>query len=650
MVRKIVVMLLTGAICLIGASSLLAAQSEIYGTIQEYEKLTGKKIKSFSEAPMLREKVATGELPSVEQRVPEEPLVVQPADKIGKYGGTLRTVTYSWNQFGDMLWDHPLVYSSDMKEIKPNIFKSWEISKDGRTFIFHLRKGMKWSDGYPFTADDFMFWYEDVALNKELNPAGVYNLKVGGEMGVMKKIDDYTIQLSFAGPYGVLLERLCRWRPKPYLPKHYLKQFHPNYTPKDELDKIVKKEGFDSWVSLFESRIVSDNPYPGVPTIDAWLPLDKFGEAVQRYIRNPYYWKIDTAGNQLPYIDRLEEGQVGDSEGVLMKALAGDIDLMNSYTLGYASNYPVLKKNEKKGNYRLVSQYGWCDNIGDVVFNYSHKDPVLRKIFADKRFRIALSVAMNRDEINKVIFKGMYKPSQPAPPDGPPYHGELPQFHVYTQYDPQLANHLLDLMGLKWDKDHNVRLRSDGKPLQLVASVQTGWIQHVPMAEMYKKYWKEVGIGITLKPLSEQFYSERRNANQHEIGIEPDNFGGRRPIIAAMRDEPVPITPNWMINSLWARWLLTKGEKGEEPPEDVKRLFEINKEFMAEPDAEKRIALEKEIYLIHCENLWEIGGIKQPANLPQVWYEYFSNRVKNVPDPCPPEDYYIQPSTWSIEE
>jgi len=595
MIRKIGVILLSVAICLIGANSLLANQSVIYSTIEEYEKLTGKKIERFNEAPMLKKKVAAGELPPVEKRLPEEPLVVQPADKIGRYGGTLRNATCDWNWLGDMRWDHPLVYSSDMKEIKPNIFKSWEVSKDARTFIFHLRKGMKWSDGHPFTADDFMFWYEDVALNKELSPGGVAELKVGGEMGKMEKIDDYTIKMSFVKPYGVLLEKLCRWRPRPYLPKHYLKQFHPRYTQKDKLDEIVKKEGFESWVDLFGAKEDPDaDACPGTPTISAWIPLNKFGEPVQRYVRNPYYWKIDTAGNQLPYIDRLEEYLVADKEAVLLKALAGEVDFQDPYQLGYATNYPVLKKNEKRGNYRLVPQTGWCDTLGVVVFNYSHKDPVLRKIFRDKRFRIALSVAINRDEINKVVFKGMYKTtSVPAPPDGPPYHGELPQFHIYSQYDPQLANHLLDVMGLKWDKDHKIRLRPDGKPLQLVAVVQTGWVQQVPIAEMYKKYWKNIGIEITIKPVSEQFYSQRRAGGMYDIGIQPVNWGGRRPIIAAMRGEPVPIGTNWCVNPPWGLWFITQGKKGEEPPEDVKRLYEIHQEFMAEPDPEKRTVLEK---------------------------------------------------------
>ena len=650
MIRRLVVLLLTGVICLIGANSLLADQSVIYSTIEEYEEAVGTKIEKFSEAPMLREKVAAGELAPLEERLPEEPLVVQPADKIGKYGGVLQTAHVGSIDFvEDLLREFPVVYSNDLQDIKPNIFKSWEVSEDGRTFIFHIRKGIKWSDGYPFTADDFMFWYEDIACNKELKPAGVSNMKIGGEMGKAEKIDDYTIKFSFVKPYGIFVERLCRWRPVPYVPKHYLKQFHPNYTSKDELDKMVKEGGFDSWVSLFEhERYFPDNPK--VPTICAWKVVTRFSEPVHQLVRNPYYWKIDTAGNQLPYTDGIHATFAGDAEGLLIKALAGELDYSSCWLLGFATNYPLLKENQKRSNYRLVRMNAWSDTFGTIFFNYSHKDPVLRQIFGDKRFRIALSVAMVRDKINKVVFKGMYTPSQPAPPDGPPYYGELPMFHLYTQYDPQLANHLLDLVGLKWDEEHKIRLRPDGKPLKLVANVMAGWDPPVTMAEMYKKYWKDIGIQITLKPLSPQFYGECIRAGQHEIGIATINVGGRGFIIAAMRGTVVPISPSFATNPPWAQWLLSEGEKGEEPPEGIKRLFEINKEFMSEPDAEKRASLEKELYIIWSENLWIVGGIKQPAEVPQIFYTLFSNRVKNTPSPCSPEWYYAIPSSWSIEE
>jgi len=263
---------------------------------------------------------------------------------------------------------------------------------------------------------------------------------------------------------------------------------------------------------------------------------------------------------------------------------------------------------------------------------------------------ITLSVAMDRDEINKIVFKGVNRPSQPGPDVGPPYHGELPRFHVYTEYDPQLANHLLDVMGLKWDEKHEVRLRPDGKPLHLVVSIRTDFPQEMTIAEMYKKYWKDVGIQTTLKPLSAQFLRERMLAGQYDISIQNLGFASKGFFMAAMRDEPVPLSSSWPINPPWGAWLVSEGEKGEEPPEGVKRLFEIHREFKAEPDPEKRVALEKEMFLIHSENLWTIGSVNQSPELRQVRYMYLNNRVKNVPVPCAGEWYYTIPSSWFIEE
>ncbi len=624
MIRKLVVVLLTGVMCLVGVTSALAV--------------------TYNEAPMLKTMVAAGELPPVEERLPEEPLVVDSAEGIGEYGGILRRV---WDGMVDPLEDlireFPLMYSTDMQRIIPNILKSWEVSEDAKTYILHIRKGMKWSDGYPFAADDFMFYYTDMALNKELYPVGVDFLLAGGEMGAMEKIDDYTLKLSFAAPYGIFPERLCRWRPVPYAPKHFLKQFHPNYVPKDELDKIVKEEGFDSWVSLFtyKSRYQEN---PETPTIAAWKMINKVSSPVNRLVRNSYYWKIDTKGNQLPYIDEIDQLLSPNIETMLLKVIAGDVDYINGVDVDASGNFTLLKENEEKGDYRLARSIGWCDVYGAVFFNFSSKDPILREVFGDKRFRIALSLAMDRDEMNEMIFKGEYIPSQPAPPNGPPYYGELPQFHVYTQYDPQLANQLLDTMGLKWNKDHTVRLRPDGKPLELVVSTGTMYGDS-KIAEMQKKYWKDIGIETIIKVLGSELAVQRRESGNYDLLSGTYNIGGARPLITALMELVIPGRMGWPVNPKWDLWCATNGKEGEEPPRDVKRLREIRNEFIAEPDADKRATLDKEIYLIYCENLWAISALKKPSD---SRFLIFSNRLRNIPEPCPSETYYAATSAWYL--
>ena len=649
--RKIVMMLVTVALGLMMASSLMAEPTIVYATPEEYQKATGKRLGRYSEAPELKAKVAAGELPALEERLPQEPLVVQPADRIGKYGGKLRTVHPNMIDFWiDMSYEMPINYSTDMMDFDPNVFKSWEVGEDSKTFTFHLRKGMKWSDGHPFTADDFMFYYEDIALNKELNPSGKGNLIIGGEMGVIEKIDDYTIKASFVEPYGFYIERLARWRLEPFAPKHYLKQFHPQYTPKAELDKLVKESGFDTWVALFSSKRFYYSFDPNSPTIAPFIPTGKNSDPVMRTVRNPYYWKVDTDGNQLPYVDGIDRINVPDREAVVLKVLAGDADFIDSYKTVREENFTLLKKNEEKGDYKLVTQWGNNDIMGVVHFNYHHEDPVLRKLFRDKNFRIALSVAVDRDELNGIVFKGLYIPSQVGPPDGPPYNGELPQYKMYTQYDPGLANRLLDTLGLKWDRRGEVRLRSDGEPLHLVLTVGDPEAnQQVPIAEMYKKFWKDVGIEITIKPVARKLYEEVVVAGRHDLALLWANWG-MRPTSVALRGESSPIRTSWPVSPPWALWLISNGDKGVEPPQGVKRLYEISSEFKSEVDQEKKIALEKEAYLIHSDNLWVISAVKQPADYLPIYYLVIHNRVKNVPLPTPGEWQYTHIPSWFIEE
>ena len=619
-----------------------------YNTIGDYERATGNSISSFQQSPVLDPLVANGSLPPVEDRLPDEPLVMQPADRIAEYGGTMINGHEGNVDFlEDLLREFPHVYGSDMQGVLPNVFMQADTSADGRTTTFTIRPGIKWSDGEPFGADDFMFWYEAVALNQELRPNGVNNMKAGGEMGTVAKVDDNTIVMTFRAPYGVLHERLNRWRPMPYRPAHYLKQFHPGYTDAGEVDATAKERGFNSWAELFWDEAYWYNN-PNTPTIFAWRTLNRGNSApVQELERNPYYWKIDIAGNQLPYIDRVSRPNMGDREAILLKVMAGENDYMNPYTLGYATNYPVLKQNEDRGGYRLYPQFGWSDVLGVITFNMSIDDPVLRELFRDKEFRIALSIGYDRDEINEVVFKGQYKPSQVAPPDSSVYDGGSAAFKQHMEHDPDRANQILDGLGLTWNGDRSQRMLPDGRPFELVAQVHTGWIQQVPIAELIAQGWEDLGLKTVIRPLQGSDHSARRSSGDYELQIRPVNWAGAAPIIGALRCEPVPVCPNWLVNPPWARWVLTGGADGEEPPAGVKRLYQIFEEFLAETDARKRFDLEAEMYRIHQDNLWIIGSIKQPADLVQVYYAPFSNRMYNIPNPVAPEWYYAAPETWA---
>jgi peptide/nickel transport system substrate-binding protein len=620
-----------------------------YNTIADYEAETGNMIDSFQQAPMLDALVANGTLPPVEERLPDEPLVIQPAERIAKYGGTMVDNHEGDVDFlEDILREFPHMYDSDMEGVLPNIFIDYEVSDDNQTFIFHIRPGMKWSDGEPYGADDFVFWYEAIASNTELNPTGVNDMKAGGKMGTLTKIDDHTIQMSFSAPYGILLERLARWRPMPYAPAHYLSQFHPGYTDPAEVNAIAVERGYTNWVELFQTE---NDPYsnPDIPTIYAWRSLTRGASVpVQELERNPYYWKVDVAGNQLPYIDRISRSNLGDPEAILLSVLAGDNDVMHAHNVGYLTNYPLLKQNEQSGGYRILPLYGWSDVVGIIAFNMSTDDPVLRELFNNQDFRIALSIGYDRNNINEVVFNGLYSPSQPAPPDTSVYNGADPAFKRHTEYDPDRANEILDSLGLAWNSNGTQRLLPDGRPLELSALVNTGWIQQVPIAELIAQGWEDLGIVTVLQPQAGNFINERLLAGNYQLMITAVNWGGQPPIIGGIRGQPMPIVPNWLVNPPWAQWLITNGTQGEEPPNAVKRLYEIHLEFVSEADPQRRFELESEMYAIHNDNMWIIGSIKQPGELEAVWYGVFSNRLYNISVPVAPEWYYSVPSSWAM--
>ena len=639
------VMLLIGTLSLLGIVPALA--QEVYN-LKEYEQLIGKKL-TFQEAPELRVKVAAGELPPVEKRLPEEPLVVKPAEEIGQYGGTWRWPRIRsnelWAFFSYEAGEFLVRYSPDFKKVVPNVAKDFKWSKDAKTVTFYLRKGMKWSDGAPFTADDFVFWYKDIILNDQLTPAKPAWLKVGGELGKLEKINEYTFKISFTQPYGFLTEKLSGWwAPNLYAPKHYLKQFHPKYTSMDKIKKEMKKEGFDTWIDLFESKnTIQDNP--NLPVITAWHVINSTIKPIQRAVRNPYYWKIDTKGNQLPYINHIQSTLLPDRQALLLKAIAGDIDFAYRRIQG-VQNYTLMMQNQKKGNYKVWMMINPSNNFYTIFLNYHHKDPVLRKLIRNKQFRIALSVAINRNEVNELTQKGLGKPAQVTPAPGSAWYSEK-LAKLYTEYDPQRANEILDKLGLKWDKNHEYRLRADGKRLKFIINAFTPWpIDNVEAMELVKGYWKKIGIQTVVKPTSRDLWVKRVTSCDFDVASYVVSTGWLGYI--PLQDQVFPLDQYYYTAPMWGLWFATKGKSGEEPPAELKQMMKIYGEALRTASMEKRNELIKEAVKINVENLLQIGMVCEP-NIGR--FGIVKNNFRNVPNPPLSGDLTIyQPSTWFIKK
>ena len=431
----------------------------------------------YREAPALAAMVKAGQLPPVDQRLPEKPLVVPIVDSIGKYGGTWRlgnvgANTTHYERYAG--YEGLIRWSDGWTGYEPNLAESFQINEAGNEFTFNLRKGVKWSDGEPWNADDLMWWYEGVLLNKELTPSIPGWLRQGGEVVKLTKIDDYTVKFTFAKPNGLFMLQLADvggaqtlgW----YAPQ-YFGQFHPGYTSKEKLDALIKEAAVTGWVQLMGAKGGPGGDYwrnSAKPVLHAWKMKLAPGEAgaTDRAVweRNPYYWKVDKEGNQLPYLDGIELSIVNDIDVLVLKGLNGEIDMMD-YFLGVPENKPVFFDNQQKGDYRFFTTTPTLTNTAMIQLNLNTPDPVKRELFRNKDFRIGLSYAINRKEIIELIYGGQGNPHQGAPrPESPFYHKRLAT--QYTEYDVAKANEYLDKVAPKKDAA-GYRLGPDGKRISI---------------------------------------------------------------------------------------------------------------------------------------------------------------------------------------
>lgn len=612
--QMILVTMLCGVLYLLGVTSALAVP--------------------YNESPMLKTMVAAGELPPVEERLPDEPIVEDPLE-IGVYGGVMTTTPWPPHYMTDeyILTVELPGYVKPM----PNIAKAWEINEDATEVIFYLHEGMRWSDGALFTADDWMFWYNDVEGNTDLTPIRRTWYAIGGVHGLLTKIDDYTVKWTFVETFGSFVDSLAEWPNRgaqPFAPAHYLKQFHTDYASAEALEAKMKEGGYDTWMDLFGTKM---DPYgtnnPERPVLGAWIVQNELGSEIQIYERNPYYWKVDSAGNQLPYIDRIEVPRSAGMEANLLRVIAGEIDFCGQTCLGGLSNFTVVMENQENGDYRTVrkTEGEGAANVGTMFFNVSHKNPAKRELFNNLDFRKALSVALNRREIIDVGYKGVGLPSQVSPATGPPYYGEKPEYKdYYTQYDPELANQLLDGIGLTARDNEGYRLGLDGEKLLIVLNVISHWVPELPdIVDMYKIYFADVGLNTLVKPAPEEPIYEIVNALNHDVFIR--FFAGGNILQSPANSYLFPRDAGWHTAPAWARWLLTDGEEGEEPPVWVKRLATIDGEAKAEIDLQTRFDLYEEAILLCVKNLMPVGvwGVAGGIDAQHI----IKNRIKNVSDP-----------------
>jgi peptide/nickel transport system substrate-binding protein len=658
------VMLMVASVLLLAAAANVAAQNKtvgdmrasvsltVFSTPAEYKKATGKNVGAYKQSPSLDQQVASGTLPALKDRLPADPFVVKPDKEIGKYGGAMN-IPDLWGDIWNDYLDEGLTDSPPNGEgAVASVAKSFEFSKDFKTVTYHLRQGLKWSDGVPFTVDDFQFFFEDVFSNDQLTPAKPDFWLRDGKPPTFKKIDDYNFSLTFATPYPSFEANKMNWG-DPFwggielTPKHYLKQFHPKYTADADLQAAVKNAGSDTWTDLFNRMMRVDNP--DRPTLAAWIPQNWLDAPSGTWVRNPYYFKVDTEGNQLPYIDKIQITKMADEQAVLLKVLAKQADWVNWAVdmTGGMRNYSTMMGGQQSGDYHLVYMWYMLDHLSTLFFNYGIQDPVKKTLYNDVRFRRAVSLAIDRDELNKLFFEGAGIPSQVSPAFGPPYNGEGPLFKKYTVRDLKTANNLLDQVGLTKRDGDGMRLGTDGKDLTIVIYTNVGWpVETTDVMEVVKKQLAEVGLRILVKPEEQSLWWTHHRGGQHDLSARASYYGGGT--------VPPELVGNLFLYgdgptaTDWQKWFDTNGKSGIEPPAAAKRINAIYKAVIVEPDVKKKTALILEAMTLQVENLWAVGIMTRDEKIGNAII--VSNRIGNVPVVI--VGAYVsgsQPASWYVK-
>jgi peptide/nickel transport system substrate-binding protein len=537
---------------------------------------------NYMESPMLTARVSSGELPPVEDRLPDQPVVFDaswndvPTEdldfQVGKYGGTLRAVRTHpnwdadvWAMLKETLVASPGWMDANPKDLRGNVILDYEISEDGTTFTFTMREGLKWSDGVAVTTEDVRFTYEDVHMNDELQEFGwdimQQWMRTGnqpdGEPMLVEVIDDYTFQVSFPEPYPGFINSLAVfWGTyRDFLkPKHHLMNFHPEYTSSDKLKDALAEAGLedDEWYKLFlqedhNTWEKTNTTAVDFPSLCPWI-ISNVTPTVTLWERNPYYFKVDSEGQQLPYIDMVRSEYVTDRETINLKIVAGELDIVEREAGG--PNLPFFKENEERGGYNVTLLQQHFAPV-DIYLNMTHADPVWRGLAQDLRFRQALNMAIDRQDIIGKVFYGF---------------ASLPEV-VPSAYDPARANQLLDEIGLTArDADGN-RLGPDGNPLMIPIEWAPESPDFQPVVELLTRDWTELDLDVIPRELQQDLLHERERSNEIKISLNWDDLE-KWWLFATIWGSPRFATHSWHL------WYTSGGESGEQGPDWVYEFFD----------------------------------------------------------------------------
>lgn len=608
------------------------------------------------ESAFLQADVDAGKLPKVADRLPANPLVVTPLDKVGQQGGDWNHALVGGGSLSMLVryqGYEPLVrFNQDWSGLTENVAESWSVNPEATEYTFTLRKGHKWSDGAPFTTADIQFWYDAYFMDKETSHGGNSWWSAGGEVAKLNVVDEQTFKVMFAKPNGFFVNQLA-WAQQDQMvrtPKHYLEKFHIRYNP--DADKLAKEQGLESWIALFQREIgmLDDNAFyqnPNRPTLNAWVFTVAPGQDTEQAlaVRNPYYFKVDTEGTQLPYFDRVVYQMVADPEVLLLKTLQGEIDIMDQYICTPA-NKPVLFDGQAAGDYGFYTLKETAANVMAFQLNLNHLDPTKRELFNTIEFRQALSTGIDRQALIDAVFVGQGSPAQPSMREGDPLYNEQLS-KQWTEYDVDKANTMLDALIPNKDGE-GYRLDKEGRRVSIIFEIDQTRTTFLDMFELAIPMFQAMGIDAQMRTMDRSLWEERvrrgreYDATAHQFGA---NSG-----IAAMLDPRfyVPINNNCFYAPAWSLYYTKPGDPAaEEPPPAVKAQQDLYRTLVGTADAAKQQEIMAQV-LQNAADLFFTFGVSLPAD----GYGVVKNNVVNLlkvmpnsfgwptPGPARPEQFF----------
>ena len=585
---------------------------------------------AYVESPLLADKVKGGELPPVADRLPANPRVIDlPAmgRQIGKQGGRINSVIGSQKdiRFMSINGYSRLVGYDEKLQLVPDILDKFTI-EDGRIFTLTLRKGHKWSDGQPVTTEDFRYAFENVMLNEDLNPGGLpTELMPEGKPPKFTVIDDLTVKFEFEGPNPNFLPSLAAPLPPAILlPAHYLKQFHKKFQTKEKLEELVKTGKYKNWRQMHIRLGRQNRPEnPELPTLDPWVNTTEPPAEQFVFVRNPYFHRVDTAGQQLPYVDQFVLN-TSSTQLIAAKTGAGESDLQSRYI--EFEDYTFLKEAEQREKIDVLL---WERTQGSRVAlfpNLNYQDPVWRKIFHDARFRRALSLAINRHEINMAVFFGLGRESADTIlPQSPLFQESYAT--AWANFDPAAANRLLDEMGLDKRDAEGYRLLPDGRVAELVVESAGENRSELDVLELVRDHWKDIGLKLFPRSTQRDVFRSRAIAGQVMVGV----WSGIDNGVPTADMEPSELAPTSEAQLQWPLWgvyFVNRGAKGEAPDiPEARELLKLLEDWRRTVDSASRAEIWKKMLALYTDQVFSIGTVTSTLQ-PVVR----RRTLKNVPD------------------